>query len=252
MKSLIKKFLISFIVLIILLLSVVQFPSLFVEKKFDYNQFALYSNDGLELTESVKNALDSVQSNLEQSKFHRENLKLDLYFVEGTLYEKLIGIFGMKNIASSKFNKHIYIGKPNFNGNILKKGKSEIEWLNLIQIISHEGVHSQMYRDYSNFGMMKTPSWINEGYSEYISYKPIRKNSNYLLSELLDKYKKTNEYWVKTEYGSMTPKLYLRDRIIMEYLIDIRKMDILSIIEDQTLKPEMILEEVAEYFEKKR
>ena len=79
MKSLIKKVLISFIVLIILLLSVVQFPSLFVEKKFDYNQFALYSNDGLELTESVKNALDSVQSNLEQSKFHRENLKLDLY-----------------------------------------------------------------------------------------------------------------------------------------------------------------------------
>ena len=143
-----------------------------------------------------------------------------------------------------------YTGKPIFDQNVLKKGSNSIEWLNLIQIISHEGAHSQMYKDHSIVGFMKTPSWINEGYAEYISYKPIRENQNYFLSELFIKYESANDFWVKTEFGSMTPKLYLRDRILIEYLIDIRKMDILSIIKDQSLKPEMILEEMKEHFEK--
>lgn len=248
--SFLRRILISIIVSIVLLIGAVQFPKLFIKKAFTYKAFTLYSNDQLDLNESVKNILDSVQSNLKHSEFHRENLKLELYFVQGSLYEKLIALFGMNNIASSKFNKHIYTGKPIFDQNVLKKGSNSIEWLNLIQIISHEGAHSQMYKDHSIVGFMKTPSWINEGYAEYISYKPIRENQNYFLSELFIKYESANDFWVKTEFGSMTPKLYLRDRILIEYLIDIRKMDILSIIEDQSLKPEMILEEMKEHFEK--
>jgi len=228
---------------------VVQFPSIFIDKKFDHNAFTIYSNNELQLNESIKNVLDSVQLNLDQSRFHRENLHLELYFVQGTFYEKLIRIFGVKNIASSKFAKHIYLAKPYFQDNILKKSNKYDEWLNLIQIISHEGVHSQMYKDHSFMGFMKTPSWINEGYSEYISYRPIRETQNYSLAELFKKYKSTSDYWIKTEYGSMTPKLYLRDRIIMEYLIDVLELDILSIIEDQKLDPEKILEEINEYVE---
>lgn len=245
-----KKAILFLIATTILLLTIVQFPSIFISKNFEYNSFSIYSNDEIELNESVRNVLDSVQSNLVQSKFHSDDLELKLYFVQGTLYENLIRIFGMKNMASAKFKKHIYIARPSFEDNILRKSDRNEEWLNLIQIISHEGVHSQMYEDYSSLGFMKTPSWINEGYAEYISYKPIRDSENYNLSELYKKHVNTNDYWVKTEYGSMTPRVYLRDRIVMEFLIDVLKMDILSIIGNQTLHPETVLEEMKEYFEK--
>ncbi|MEL7124247.1 MAG: hypothetical protein AAFO07_32730 [Bacteroidota bacterium] len=193
--------------------------------------------------------MDKVELNLQLSQFHREDLKHELYFVKGTLYESLIRLFGVKNIASSKFNKHIYLGKPNFKENILRKSDHDYEWVNLVQIISHEGVHSQMYKDYSTLGFMKTPSWINEGYSEYISYLPIRKQPNYNLTEVFYRYEKASELWVKTEYQSMTPKQYLRDRILIEYLLDVKQMSILNIINDETLDPQELLEEIRMYFQ---
>ncbi len=174
-----------------------------------------------------------------------------MYFIKGSLYETLIGLFGKKNIASAKFNKHIYIGKPDFEKNILGVKNNDLEWVNLVQIITHEGVHSQMYRDYSRFGIMKTPSWINEGYAEYISYRMARKQPDYELSMLLEKHEKTEAYWVRTEYKSMTPKQYIRDRILLEYLIDNKQMSIEEIIDGESIEPEEIMKEIKEIFREK-
>ena len=101
-----------------------------------------------------------------------------------------------------------------------------------------------MYTDYAFLGFMKTPSWINEGYSEYISYYPLKNNPEYKLLDLYTLYKKSASPWIQTEYGSMTPKLYLRDRIVMEYLMDYKKLDILEIVENENLTPQAILEEM--------
>jgi len=244
-----KKIILTVFVLLVTLIVTLQFPKLYLNKQFEYKTFAVYSNDHTELNGAVENVLDSVITNLKESKFYQEHQKLELYFVKGTLYEKLIGFFGAKNIASAKFEKHIYIGKPNFEKNILLKENNEYEWVNLIQIISHEGVHSQMYKDYSRLGFMKTPAWINEGYSEYISYRPIREQSDYKLSDLVKKYDDTEDLWMKTEYNSMTPAQYVRDRILMEYLIDIKQMDILEIINEETLNPEKLLDEIRTHTE---
>lgn len=250
-NNLIKKSIIFIIIIFLSLIAIIQFPKVFIGKKMEYDSFIIYSNDEMELNEDVKKILDSVQVNLKKSQFYQEELELELYFVKGTLYERLIGLFGIKNIASSKFNKHIYIGKPNFKENILNQGASDFEWLNLVQIISHEGVHSQMYKDHSILGFMKTPSWINEGYSEYVSYRPIRNDINYNLPKLLQKYDSTSDFWVETEFKAMTPRMYLRDRILIEYLIDEKGMDILSVINDDTLEPEKLLVEIRLHFKDK-
>jgi len=250
--NLIKKSFIFTITLFLSVITLIQFPEVFIEKKIEYDSFIIYSNDEIDLNSDVKNILDSVQLNLKKSQFYQEKMELELYFVKGTLYERLIRLFGMKNIASSKFNKHIYLGKPNFKENILKQGEGAIGWLNLVQIISHEGVHSQMYKDYSILGFMKTPSWINEGYAEYISFSPIRNESDYNLSKLLQNYDSTFDFWIETEFKAMTPRMYLRDRILIEYLIGEKGMDILSIINDDTLEPEKLLAEIRLHFKEKK
>ena len=120
--------------------------------------------------------------------------------------------------------------------------------MNLIQIISHEGVHSQMYEGHSTLGFMQTPAWINEGYCEYISYAPERSKKEYSLSTLYDKFKVTDSFWIETEYGCMTPRVYLRDRIIMEYLLDYKQMRIMDIIGDEGLDPDNLLVEIKRAF----
>lgn len=243
-----KKLLISALLLFLLLFGALQFPCLFIDKQFSYQSFNIHSNNTIELNEGVKGILDSVAHHLSKSAFYDEKQVLNVYFVKGSWYETLIGWFGMKNIASSKFNQHIYIGTPDFGNNTLRNSNHPNDWVNLTQIITHEGVHSQMYPDYSTLGFMQTPSWINEGYCEYISYAPIRKDPNYDLSKLLEKHDATTDFWVKTEYEAMTPKLYLRDRILMEYLIDHKQLGIKEIIEADTMNVEGVLEEIRGYY----
>ena len=237
---------------ILLLIGLVEYPNLFIKKIGKYKSFEIYSNEKIELGHSFETILDSVLINLNESQFKGEKDKYELYFVRGSFYEKLIRLLGMKNIAFSKFDKHIYSAYPYFNKGILKRNDNKYEWLNLVQIISHEAVHSQMYKDYSKYWMMQTPDWINEGYSEYISYQPIRDRGNYSLSALLSKLENNNDDWIQTEYNTMTPRQYAIDRLIIEYLIDIKKMEIVEIINDETINPDDVYREVIKYIEEKQ
>jgi len=239
-----KRTIIAIVFLLVLFLGALQFPSLFIDFQLEYQGYELYASEPLELTDDIRGVLDSVTSILEKSEFYREDQVLELYFIKGSFYEKMAEFLGAKNIASSRFDKHIYFGRPDFEKKKLVKEESKLGWVNLIQIISHEGVHSQMYGGHSTLGVMQTPSWINEGYSEYISYAPVRTKKEYSLSSLHDKYEGSDSFWIETEHGSMTPRMYLRDRIIMEYLIDYKHMDIKDIIDDADLNPADLLEEI--------
>jgi len=203
-----------------MVLGLLQFPEIFIDEQLRYKSFELYSKDSIISNSELENVLDSVMVNLKRSHFYQEDQIFELYFIKGTFYEKLVRLFGADNLASAQYDKHIYFGSPNFVQNKLIKGLDKHEWANLVQLISHESVHSQMYTDYSVLGFMKTASWINEGYCEYISYYPEKSKPACKLFDLYSIYKKSNSSWVETEFGSMTPRLYLRDRIIIEYLID--------------------------------
>lgn len=246
-KNLIYSSLILVLILAVLLISV-QFPKIFIKKQFSYRSFDLYSNTELALNHDSKNVLDSVLTNLKTSDFYRTEEQFELFFIHGTFYEQLIRFFGRKNMAFSKFDQHFYSATPDFSTSLLHRNNNEYEVLNLVQIISHEGVHSQMYKDYYKKGRMQTPSWINEGYCEYISNRAIREKPNYQLSTILDRLNNTEGSWVKTSYGHMTPRSYLRDRILIEYLIEVKKRTILEVISDQSLQQDSLLKEVNLFF----
>ncbi|MEM7104963.1 MAG: hypothetical protein AAF502_17635 [Bacteroidota bacterium] len=243
-----KKVILSALFLLVLTVVIVQFPKLFIGKVGAYKSFTIYSNKAIEIDESVKIVLDSVLSNLQESAFHNDDNRFELFFIKGTFYEKLIRLLGRKNIAFSKFEKHIYAATPNFKTGVLGEKHNAYEWLNLVQVISHEGVHSQMYPDYYKNFRMITPFWINEGYSEYISYRPIREQEGYHLSDLVQKLESNEDEWLITEYHSMTPREYVKSRVLIEYLIDVEQREITDIIEDKTLDPNKLYLQIKSYY----
>jgi len=248
MSKLIKKLILVAILIFVVLLISVQFPNLFIDKKFTYKSFEVCSNSEIHLDENVKNVLDSVLKNLNQSEFSGESDKYKLYFIRGTLYEKLLRMLGRRNMAFSKYEKHIYSANPIFQEAKLVRNSNNYEWLNLIQIISHEGVHSQMYKDYYGWFKMKTPFWINEGYAEYISYKPVRELDTYEITSLLSQLENSKDVWLKTEYNTMTPREYVKARLLIEYLMDVKKMRITEIIENKQLKPNEVYDDIKEHY----
>lgn len=239
------KIIVVFVLTILLvILGLLQFPKLFISKTTSYGSFELYSNTPIAIQPEVTAILDAVEQNIQQSHFYDPNQVFELYFIKDTFYEKLLKLFGTNHMASSLFDKQLYFGHPHFAENKLVKGSHAVEWVNLVQIISHESVHSQMYPEYSFLGRMKTPVWINEGYCEYISYLPQVHYPTYPLETLLTKYQNTKENWIQTEFKAMTPKTYARDRILMHYLLDIKKMNIIAVIKDSALTPETLLKEL--------
>ncbi|MEM1219222.1 MAG: hypothetical protein AAGH79_09930 [Bacteroidota bacterium] len=231
------------------LLLIVQFPQWFISEQSSYGPFKMYAGEPLSCDLPCQVVLDSAHLLLKQSAFYQADQVFELYFVQGTLYEKLISLFGTKNIASSKHNKHLYIGRPDFQNGILRQGDHPYQWLNLVQIISHEGVHSQMYTDYAKWwGSMQTPAWLNEGYCEYIAYQPFNQSPHYQLRATYDRYRSEAGEWVQTEHGAYTPKIYLRDRIVMEYLLLERGEEIHSIIGNPTYNPDVHWPQIVERF----
>ncbi len=181
----IKKVVIGLVVLVLLLIGLAQFPHWFIKQQFNYRGFVVYSNAEIQPDEPVQAVFDAVQANLEESVFASSEDQFHLFFIRGTMYEKLIRAFGRRNMAFAKGNRQVYSAWPDFAAGTLHRNNNAIERMHLVQVITHESVHSQMYRDYARFGFLKTPGWINEGYAEYISYGPVRKQGDYRTEDLL-------------------------------------------------------------------
>ena len=221
-----------------------QFPHLYFKKQFSYKSFDVYSNEQLDKAEAIP-ILDIVEDNIVKSAFYQKDQKFKLVFVGGSKYQKLLHLLDTKNIASSKFNLHIYNGKANFKSNILVAGEYPLQKVNLEQIIAHECVHSQMYPEHSTLGVMETPHWINEGYCEYISYRKPRESKVYSVEQLWTTLKKDKNQWLKTSYGHYSPREYVEALIMVEYLIEEKNMTIQEIIATDSINPHSIQKEIS-------
>ena len=238
-----KRYILIIIAILLVGFALFQFPHLYFKKQFSYKSFDVYSNEQLDKKEALL-ILDIVENNIIKSAFYQEDQKFKLVFVGGSKYQKLMYFLGAKNIASSKFNLHIYNGKADFKSNILVAGEDPLQKVNLEQIIAHECVHSQMYPEYSTLGVMKTPHWINEGYCEYISYRKQRESGAYNIKSLWSTLEQDTNQWLKTSYEHYSPREYLEALMMVEYLIKNKGMTIEKIIADETIIPDSIQEEI--------
>lgn len=234
---------------VLLLLGLLHFPKLFIKKRFDYQSFHIYAHQDIVFSNTAQTTLDAVLKNLKESHFYKQDQTFHLFFIQGSFYEKLLRLFGRKNMAFAFWDNQVYSAEVDFSTQKLHRDNQEYETLNLIQIITHESVHNQMYAQHSSWGIPSTPSWINEGYCEYISYHPIRKNKTYRLNNLVDQLADNPEaVWIKTEYDTWTPRSYTFDRMIMEYLLDVKGMEVDNIIAKEDLDPSQIYLEVKKAF----
>lgn len=240
---------ISIVVLALLFFILIHLPQLFIQKNFQYKAFHIYSNTEIPLDKSVKTYLDSVQVSLEKSDFYNGQQEHHLYFVHNSFYEKMIRLIGRKNMAFAfQGNNQVYSAIPDFEKGIIHRNDNEIEIMAMVQVFTHEAVHNQMRLQYATLGIPTTPVWINEGYCEYVSYQVFSKQESYQLSSLIQKLESSTDSWIRTEFGHFSPRMYIRDRAVMEYLLDVKNMNIHEVIEDESLNPILIYEEMKGFY----
>ncbi|MFK7808530.1 MAG: hypothetical protein AB8F74_12065 [Saprospiraceae bacterium] len=227
-----SKIVFSAILLIIGYVVLLHLPQVFISKQFEYKSLHIHSNQSLKLDDESKAVLDLVLENIGSSAYYKMGQEHHLFFVHGTLYEKMVRSIGYKNMAFAFMDKSIYCAKPDFLTRYLRRNKNEYEVMHLVQVISHELVHNQMYDILGFNAIRKLKPWVREGYPEYIAYGQIQDSEDYQLADLSKRIaSRKDPLWVTNEYDCLTSYTYAMDRLRMEFALDIQQSDIQNIME---------------------
>jgi hypothetical protein len=134
-------------------------------------------------------------------------------------------------------------GNANFKDNYVEL--NGYKW-NLTQLVAHEMTHCLQF---DKLGFWKSnpianiPNWKWEGYAEYVSrqnsdQKDLSKNIERLIAT--DK----NNWEIKFADGTIAPREYYGNWMLVQYCMDIRKMTYRQILADttseQTVRQEMM------------
>lgn len=224
-----------------LLLIIVLNPILTYANKTTYNNYTVFHNKTLHpelLTE-----LDQATDFLKASEFYNPKLHFDICLNDGSKYPKLIRTLRGQAFAWGFYDKVVMQGAANYQDNYVEL--NGYKW-NLTQLLAHELTHCLQF---DKFGFWKSkpvaniPNWKWEGYAEYVS----RQNSDQKdLSENINRLIATDKsnWEIKFADSTIAPREYYDYWTLVQYCMDIKKMNYKQILADttneQTVRQEMM------------
>ncbi|MEO0332404.1 MAG: basic secretory protein-like protein, partial [Bacteroidota bacterium] len=113
----------------------------------------------------------------------------------------------------------------------------------LSEVLSHEMVHCYQHHRFGYRFPVKTPTWIVEGYAEYIARQEMGKEQ---LKNYLSIYLKSVEAgkqdweWIRFSDDNGSPVSYLRYRLLVQYLLEVEKQSYESIIQQAANEQETL------------
>jgi hypothetical protein len=224
-----------------LLLVIILNPMLTYANKTTHNNYTIFHNKQLDPTLKIK--LDQAIKHLKASEFYNPKFQLDICLNDGSKYPKLIQALRGKAFAWGFYDKVVLQGTANFKDNYVEL--NGYRW-NMTQLFAHEMIHCLQF---AKLGFWKSkplaniPIWKWEGYAEYVSrqnsdQKDLSKNITRLIAT--DK----NSWSIHYADSTIAPRAYYDNWILIQYCMDIKKMNYKQILSDttseQTVKQEMM------------
>lgn len=245
MKNTIKKVILSLLAVIgiscLIWIILFSYPNLSYANKTKIGQVTIFHNQ--ELDERTEVVLKNVIELLKSSELYDKNLHIQLCLNDNKLYPIFHPTFGQP-LAYSILNKTIIKnGKIKFNENVDEvqwAGTNELRKYNLTMLLAHEFTHN-LQRNANYFYVLRTSlgkiNWKLEGYADYIA-RGFKNDGR--LKDKIEKYLKEENSEhnglpaIKDEFGSYLTQGYYKYALIVQYLMDIKKMNFNQICELDT------------------
>jgi hypothetical protein len=214
-----------------LLLVLVLNPVLTYANQTKHNNYTVFHNKPLEPALTIR--LDEATQLIQASEFHNPELQLDICINDGSKYPKLMGALRGQAFAWGFYDKVVLQGTANYKGNFVEL--NGYKW-NLTQLLAHEMTHCLQF---DKLGLWKSkpiasiPNWKWEGYAEYVSrqnndQKDLSKNIARFIAA--DK----NSWEINFSDGTIAPREYYGYWMLVQYCMDIKKMDYRQLLADKT------------------
>lgn len=219
MKKILIRLGITILIPFIILITFILFPGISYAHKTVIEDIIVYHQEPLErgIHEIISNSLAITKT----SEVYDPSFNVQLCLDDGSVYPSVIKLVKGRAFGYGLANKVILKSETNVSTNkALGYGQA---W-NLEELIAHEMIHTYQYNHYG-FGTLRTPTWKLEGYAEYQSRK--RGQLSDLTTSidllLLERAKAGDNqwFWIQLEDGTGLPSQYLRDKILIQYLMEV-------------------------------
>ena len=231
-----------------LLLIIILNPIFTYANKTTHKTFSIYHKKAIDPL--LISALDQATVLLQTSEFNNNNLKLDICLNDGSTYPTIIKTIRGHAFAWGFYDKIVMQGTMNCKDNFVEL--NGYRW-NLTQLLAHEMTHCLQF---DKLGLIKLnpianiPNWKWEGYAEYISrqntdQKNLIKNIDRL--QQADK----NSWEVTFEDNTITSREYYSYWILVQYCLNIKKMNYQQLLTDKTSE-QSIKQEMMKWYEENK
>lgn len=226
----------------------ILYPNNLFARRLAYKEFNIYS--GRDIKGDYQAVLDKAVVLVRASELYESGYTYDILLTDETFYKdvsfKILG----PSLARSIDNNIMLNIRADFENNLLSGPRNKRD---LTRTIAHEMVHClQMNR----YGILKfnpfkhPPLWKQEGYPEYIAYQEEINSPAYSFTEtvrVLKDYEKKRATWVELKPGHFDPMIYFKGRVMIEYLMNIKRMNYDQILRDE-IQEENVYKELDDWY----
>jgi len=236
--------------------TIILFPQLLFANKMEHKEFTVYSNE--EIDDDIKPLLDNAMKLVKESELYDPNYKYDILLSYNssfnTIDDTLLGVGPSARATDNNVTIKIKIDPERdlFFPTFHKKCEGR-----LTTLIAHEMIHCLQANKYGimKFNPIKHPEmWKLEGYPEYVSRQTKLNEKNYSLISEIDRFveleSKATDIWILIEEGKCeSPNYYYKGRLMVEYLMDIKRLSYDQILND-TQTTDSVYEEMIDWRKK--
>ncbi len=253
MKQTIKKwalrFVLSGLLVLALLITFILNPSFLYAEKTVVGNCNIYHDVAID--SSLIGRLKEASEIIKTSTLFDAGLKYDICLNDGSYYPSLVKFILDEPIGTTFYNKLVFFGTINFKENY---GLLNHKKWNMAELIAHSQTHCLQFK---KFGLWKSnpiagyPNWKWEGYAEYISRK-LTNNNNLTINigKLVETEKAENDNWIQFADGTGCIFSFYKMRLMVQYCIEIKKMNIEQLLKDKTTE-ELVTKEMIDWYKMK-
>lgn len=236
-------------IFVLIYLSIFWTTKYWFSDNYKFGQYTLYTNSKFDNSSEF---LDKIDQRLRACELYDEKLEHNIYLFSSESKFKFFATIAGSGYPAQGFNMNafnkIYISRP-FIEQVHSDRKSANKLVpysamegNIEETICHEIIHSFVYNKLGNKRASSLPTWKQEGYAEYAAnLLPKRNDTTYNFKNRVELYKDTS-FWE----GNQFVFEYYEAEILVEFLIDIKKMTFEQLMAD-TFTYEMALKKLNEY-----
>lgn len=231
-----------------LLIVIIINPILSYANKTAYNSNSIFHNRPLH--SSLEIQLQQANELIKRSEFYNPSLQIQICMNDGSKYPELLKALLGRAFAWGFYNKVVLQGTANFNEDYVELGG--YKW-NLTQLLAHEMTHCLQFAGlgfWNSKPLAKIPNWKWEGYAEYIARQNLdQKDLSNNITRLMEA--NPGSWEIDLPDGTITPKEYYNYWILVQFCMDIKKVNFKQLLLDTT-KEEVLRHEMMHWYSEER